>query len=45
MNNLYKVLTTQEWELANSKGFIITELDNKDGFVHLSSAGQLNMTL
>jgi uncharacterized protein (DUF952 family) len=35
MNNLYKVLTTQEWELANSKGFIITELDNKDGFVHL----------
>ncbi|MDB4158822.1 DUF952 domain-containing protein, partial [Gammaproteobacteria bacterium] len=45
MNNLYKVLTTQEWELANSKGFIITELDNKDGFVHLSSSKQLASTL
>ena len=44
MNNLYKVLTTQEWELANSKGFIITELDNKDGFVHLSTSKQLAST-
>ena len=45
MNNLYKVLTTEEWELANSKGFIFTELDNKDGFVHLSSSKQLASTL
>lgn len=45
MNNLYKVLTTQEWELANSKGLIITELDNKDGFVHLSTSKQLASTL
>jgi len=45
MNNLYKVLTTQEWEHANSKGFITTELDNKDGFVHLSTSKQLASTL
>ena len=45
MNNLFKVLTPEEWEFASGNGFIITELDKKDGFVHLSSATQLNMTL
>ena len=45
MNNLFKVLTPEEWELASGKGFIITELDKKDGFVHLSTSKQLAATL
>ena len=42
---LYKVLTNDEWEAASQSGQIITQLDHADGFIHLSSAGQLNMTL
>jgi len=43
--NLYKVLSKQEWEAASQSGQIATDLDQKDGFVHLSSALQLNATL
>jgi uncharacterized protein (DUF952 family) len=43
--NLYKVLSKQEWEAASQSGKIATDLDQKDGFVHLSSALQLNATL
>ena len=42
---IYKVLTTDEWALAQTSGIIITDLDKKDGFIHLSSAAQLNATL
>ena len=42
---LYKVLTKEEWEAASQSRQIITQLDQQDGFIHLSSAGQLNMTL
>jgi|TARA_B110000483_G_scaffold134780_1_gene161281 uncharacterized protein (DUF952 family) len=42
---LYKVLTIQEWEVASQSGRICTQLDAADGFIHLSSASQLNMTL
>jgi uncharacterized protein (DUF952 family) len=42
---VYKVLTIKEWEEASEMGQIATELDQQDGFVHLSSATQLNMTL
>ena len=44
-NQIYKVLTLDEWERAQRIGIIVTELDKKDGFVHLSSAIQLNATL
>ena len=44
-NQIYKVLTLDEWESAQNSGVIITELDKKDGFVHLSTATQLNATL
>ena len=42
---VYKVLTIKEWEEASEMGQIVTELDQQDGFVHLSSAIQINMTL
>ncbi|MDA9260034.1 DUF952 domain-containing protein [Gammaproteobacteria bacterium] len=44
-NKLYKVLTLEEWEESSKIGQIVTALDQQDGFVHLSSATQLNMTL
>jgi len=44
-NQIYKVLTLEEWERAKASGIIITDLDKKDGFIHLSTATQLNATL
>ena len=44
-NQIYKVLTLNEWDKAQALGVIITELDIKDGFIHLSTAAQLNATL
>ncbi len=41
----YKVLTLKEWERASETGLIVTDLDRKDGFVHLSTASQLALTL
>lgn len=42
---IYKVLTQDEWKQAQISGLIITDLDQKDGFIHLSTATQLNTTL
>ena len=42
---VYKVLSLREWDEASKTGLVATELDQKDGFIHLSSASQLNMTL
>ena len=42
---VYKVLTLTEWDEASQMGQIETVLDQQDGFIHLSSATQLNMTL
>ena len=43
--NLYKILTPKEWEISKASGFITTELDLNDGFIHLSNATQLSTTL
>ena len=43
--NLYKILTPKEWEISKASGFITTELDLNDGFIHLSNAAQLSTTL
>ena len=42
---IYKVLTLDEWKIAKETGVIITNVDKNDGFVHLSTARQLNATL
>jgi uncharacterized protein (DUF952 family) len=44
-NEVYKVLTLKEWDRAKVSGLIITKLDQEDGFTHLSTASQLNVTL
>lgn len=40
-NDVYKILTLEEWENASKTGFVVTELDKKDGFIHLSTSSQL----
>ena len=45
MSKIYKILTHTEWEAANKLGYVKTDLDNKDGFIHFSSSTQLALTL
>ena len=35
--NVYKILSTEEWDKAQKSGFINTDLDKKDGFIHFSN--------
>ena len=44
VNDVYKILTLEQWENASKTGSIVTELDKKDGFVHLSNSSQLALT-
>lgn len=44
-NNIYKILTVEQWERAQKTGVIVTNLDQKDGFIHLSTSAQLAGTL
>ena len=41
---IYKVLTEDEWSMASKSGEIITDLDQKDGFIHCSLSDQLALT-
>ena len=45
MSKIYKILTDREWEAANRLGYVQTDLDDKDGFIHCSTAKQLALTL
>jgi hypothetical protein len=40
-DKVYKVLRANEWETASNTGKIVTDLDNGDGFIHLSTAVSL----
>ncbi|MDA7818915.1 DUF952 domain-containing protein [Gammaproteobacteria bacterium] len=42
---IYKVLTLDEWQLAKELGKIVTDIDQEDGFIHLSTSRQLGATL
>jgi len=43
--NVYKILTQEQWQISKKNGYITTDLDIKDGFIHLSTAKQLAGTL
>ena len=45
MKDAYKILTLDQWQNASENGFVITELDKKDGFIHLSTFKQLAASL
>ena len=45
INDVYKILTEDEWMKGKVSSKIITKLDLQDGFVHLSKASQLNTSL
>ena len=43
--NVYKILSIEEWDKAQKSGLINTNLDIKDGFIHFSTASQLATSL
>ena len=43
--NVYKILSIREWDDAQKIGYISTDLDKKDGFIHFSNANQLAASL
>ena len=43
--NVYKILSIREWHEAQQLGYINTDLDKKDGFIHFSNANQLAASL
>ena len=43
--NVYKILSIREWDEAQKLGYINTDLDEKDGFIHFSNANQLAASL
>lgn len=42
---IYKILSQQDWDLANKLGYTKTALDEGDGYVHLSTREQVDETL
>ncbi len=44
-DKVYKILTLDEWNTSKEMGYVITDLDQNDGFTHLSTATQLTGTL
>ncbi|MBU3676978.1 MAG: DUF952 domain-containing protein [Chitinophagaceae bacterium] len=39
--SIFKIVTSQEWEIAKNTGFFEgSELDQKDGYIHCSTAEQ-----
>jgi len=42
---VYKILSQQDWDLAESLGYTQTALDEGDGYVHLSTRAQVAETL
>ena len=46
MNLVYKVCSKDEWDYANLNEFYAgSEIDNEDGFIHLSTKEQLSETV
>ena len=46
MNLVYRVCSKDEWDHANlNKFYAGSEIDNEDGFIHLSTKEQLSETL
>ena len=45
MNDIYKILTEDEWNQASKVGYVETALDKEDGFIHFSTSKQLPLTL
>ena len=43
--NVYKILSIREWDDAQKLGYINTDVDKKDGFIHFSNANQLATSL
>ncbi|MEO1552839.1 MAG: DUF952 domain-containing protein [Pseudomonadota bacterium] len=42
---VYKILSAADWQLSETLGYTQTELDEADGYVHLSTRAQVAETL
>ncbi|MEM1087589.1 MAG: DUF952 domain-containing protein [Pseudomonadota bacterium] len=42
---VYKILSAEDWQTAQSIGYTKTGLDEADGYVHLSTRAQVSETL
>lgn len=42
---VYKILSAQDWAIAEAEGVSRTDLDEGDGYVHLSTRAQVGETL
>ena len=38
MNDVYKILTKEEWSDASKLGYVKTDIDESDGFIHFSTS-------
>ena len=45
MNDIFKILTKEEWSDASKLGYVKTDIDENDGFIHFSTSKQLAKTL
>ena len=45
MNDVFKILTKEEWSDASKHGYVKTDIDENDGFIHFSTSKQLAKTL
>lgn len=45
MNDVFKILTKEEWSDASKLGYVKTNIDENDGFIHFSTSKQLAKTL
>ena len=45
MNDVFKILTKEEWSDASKHGYVKTDIDKNDGFIHFSTSKQLAKTL
>ena len=45
MNDVFKILTKEDWNEALKNGCVKTYIDENDGFIHFSTSKQLAKTL
>lgn len=45
MTLIYKIVTSDQWAEAQDTGLIIAPIDHADGYIHMSTAGQVQGTL
>ena len=45
MNDVFKILTKEAWSDASKHGYVKTDIDENDAFIHFTTSNQLAKTL